>query len=583
MNKNKCTLCKERNGNTRCEGCNTLFCLPCMNKHHDELAQQFQLVMDARNEVKQTLDIHGLSALNEDSVAYLKKVNEWEQDMIQRIQAIAAKVRTDANEMMTKYMEDLCVRFQQLSDDVQEQQKQGSYFEDDIERMKIELTKLKNDIENIQTKVRVDYSKANQIDWDTLISIMQDEVTNEAKPTLTPDDTASNIVQVRVLNGNGASSTSAKFNFNQHADRFGRCTCSANYNNGLLSRGVCTECDRNSQLSTFPYSDDFYSSMQDTYSPRLDPSQTLLMHCPHCKNMAFMERIPNSFDYQYKNTSEMKCQLCNEKKGSTRCEGCDMLLCLVCMTTHQTELMEQFQQLLNMRNELKESSDLAEKVSQDQTKLSCFIEINRWEQDSIVHIREVANKIRSNITIIMTKNLEDIRTQLEQLSVTMQQQQKEENYLENELTKIKAQLTQLKETISHVNEKIHVVIANNINWDTLIHVMQDQDLIELDCNRNRLQYRRKDLSNNRITTNQHCFHERSAFRPTNTLRFNSNGFTPFRPITPVNLNETDASDSERTSPVLTNIVPVDKIVPMLTNSEQPFSWSTRIQNRQTNS
>ncbi|CAF1673084.1 unnamed protein product, partial [Adineta ricciae] len=229
----------------------------------------------------------------------------------------------------------------------------------------------------------------------------------------------------------------------------------------------------------------------------------------------------------------MKCQLCNEKKGSTRCEGCDMLLCLVCMTTHQTELMEQFQQLLNMRNELKESSDLAEKVSQDQTKLSCFIEINRWEQDSIVHIREVANKIRSNITIIMTKNLEDIRTQLEQLSVTMQQQQKEENYLENELAKIKTQLTQLKETISHVNEKIHVVIANNINWDTLIHVMQDQDLIELDCNRNRLQYRRKDLSNNRITTNQHCFHERSAFRPTNTLRFNSNGFTPFRPITPV--------------------------------------------------
>ncbi|CAF1193217.1 unnamed protein product, partial [Adineta ricciae] len=92
-----------------------------------------------------------------------------------------------------------------------------------------------------------------------------------------------------------------------------------------------------------------------------------------------------------------------------------------------------------------------------------------------------------------------------------------------------------------------------------------------------------DLSNNRITTNQHCFHERSAFRPTNTLRFNSNGFTPFRPITPVNLNETDASDSERTSPILTNIVPVDKIVPMLTNSEQPFSWSTRIQNRQTNS
>ncbi|CAF1673082.1 unnamed protein product, partial [Adineta ricciae] len=303
MNKIKCTLCKERNGNTRCEGCNTLFCLPCMNKHHDELAQQFQLVMDTRNEVKQTLDIHGLSTLDEKSVAYLKEINEWEQDMIQRIQTIAAKVRTDANETMTKYMEDLCVRFQQLSNDVQEQQKQGSYFEDDIERMKIELNKLKNDIENIQTKIRVDYSKANRIDWDTLISIKQDELTNEARSILTPDDTSSNIVQVPVLNSNAALSTSAKFNFYQHADRFSRSTCPTNYNNGLSSRSVRTECDRNSLLSTFPYSDDFDSSMQDTYSPRLNPNQALLMHCPHCKNITFMERIPNSFDYQ--------CTLCN--------------------------------------------------------------------------------------------------------------------------------------------------------------------------------------------------------------------------------------------------------------------------------
>ncbi len=53
----KCTSCNERNGNTRCEGCNTLFCLPCMNQHHEELAQQFQLLMDVRNEIKQSLDI----------------------------------------------------------------------------------------------------------------------------------------------------------------------------------------------------------------------------------------------------------------------------------------------------------------------------------------------------------------------------------------------------------------------------------------------------------------------------------------------------------------------------------------------
>ncbi|UJR13870.1 hypothetical protein I4U23_000878 [Adineta vaga] len=232
--------------------------------------------------------------------------------------------------------------------------------------------------------------------------------------------------------------------------------------------------------------------------------------------------------------------------------------------------MEQFQQLMNMRNELKESSDVAERISKDQNKLSCFIEVNQWEQETIVRIREIADRVRSNITLLMAKNLEDIQTQLEQLSITMQQQQKEENYLENELLKIKVQLNELKNTIAHVNGKVHVVTSDHINWDTLIYVMQDQDLSEHDDYRNIVQIGQKD-SINRATTNQQYNLDQS--------RFHSNNYIPFRPITPVNFVDNDSSSSERTSPISPNTVPVDRIVPLLPDSDQSFTRIRLARNR----
>ncbi|CAF3732960.1 unnamed protein product [Adineta steineri] len=174
----------------------------------------------------------------------------------------------------------------------------------------------------------------------------------------------------------------------------------------------------------------------------------------------------------------MKCVLCNEKKGITRCEGCGILVCLLCLDKHQKELIQQFQVLMDMRNELKESIDSAETKLKHENKLSCFIEINEWEQEMIKQIQAIAKRTRANIHEIMVKNIVQIRDQFEQLSTTMQQQQKEENYLENELDKVKVQLNQLKETISHINEKVHVKTSNNIDWNTLIHVINNEESIQ---------------------------------------------------------------------------------------------------------
>jgi len=151
-----------------------------MNKHHDELSQRFQLLMDVRNEIKQSLDITRSVSSNGKQVPCLIEIDKWEREMIQRIQQIAAKARTNANELMMKHMNEISDRFEQISVNMQQQEKAGGYLENDIERVKKQLDQLKNDIEHVNEKIQVDSTISNNIEWETLIYIVEDELPSKA-------------------------------------------------------------------------------------------------------------------------------------------------------------------------------------------------------------------------------------------------------------------------------------------------------------------------------------------------------------------------------------------------------------------
>jgi hypothetical protein len=155
-----------------------------MNKHHDELSQRFQLLMDVRNEIKQSLDITRSVSSNGKQVPCLIEIDKWEREMIQRIQQIAAKARTNANELMMKHMNEISDRFEQISVNMQQQEKEGGYLENDIERVKKQLDQLKNDIKHVNEKIQVDSTISNNIEWETLIYIVEDELPNKATSKL---------------------------------------------------------------------------------------------------------------------------------------------------------------------------------------------------------------------------------------------------------------------------------------------------------------------------------------------------------------------------------------------------------------
>ncbi len=172
----KCILCNERNGSTRCEGCQQLYCLPCMNKHHDELVHQFQLLTDIRNELKQSLDGSESTSKNNKEVVCIVEIDRWERESVQRIQDIARKARTNVNEIMTKNMAEMHRRFEQLSVDIQRRQKEGNYLETDIDSIKSQLEQLRNDIEYVTKKVHLDCTISENTEWDTLISVVDEDL-----------------------------------------------------------------------------------------------------------------------------------------------------------------------------------------------------------------------------------------------------------------------------------------------------------------------------------------------------------------------------------------------------------------------
>jgi cell division protein FtsB len=180
----KCTLCNERNGSTRCEGCQQLYCLPCMNKHHDELAQQFQSLTDARNELKQSINATESTSENNKEVPCIAEIDHWEQEIIQRIRNIAAKSRTTVNEIIAKNIAELQHRFEQISADIQQRQKDGNYLENDIDAIKTQLEQLRNDIEHVPKTIHVDSTVSTNTEWNTLIYVVEEDLPSKTTTKL---------------------------------------------------------------------------------------------------------------------------------------------------------------------------------------------------------------------------------------------------------------------------------------------------------------------------------------------------------------------------------------------------------------
>jgi hypothetical protein len=137
------------------------------------------------------------------------------------------------------------------------------------------------------------------------------------------------------------------------------------------------------------------------------------------------------------------------------------------MNEHHEMLLQQFQQLADVRNELKQAIDTTESTSQDE-ETSYMMKIDQWERDNIQRIQQAAAEFRTNIQHVMTASMAGVRSKLEDISTNMQQREKEGSCMEQDIAEVKNQLERLKDAIKHMNEKSLVKPSNRIDWSALI-------------------------------------------------------------------------------------------------------------------
>ena len=76
-------------------------------------------------------------------------------------------------------------------------------------------------------------------------------------------------------------------------------------------------------------------------------------------------------------------------------KGVNGYIVLSCISKHHDELAVEFELIVGIQKELKESFEIVQTNWQNGREYPCLNEINRWEEEAIDRIRQVAAKART--------------------------------------------------------------------------------------------------------------------------------------------------------------------------------------------
>lgn len=165
-----CIECRCQPSVASCNGCQRKFCHTCFNRHRDQLARDFDQIVDRRNELVGFIQTHIPNDLTDRS-AFFEGIDQWEGRMYAKIASVASKARDHVRKHLSNVKSDVEKEFKRLSDELQEKQKIGGYTERDLNLTEEQLTKLKEKIQRLKDDIRIDTTASEKISWDSLIIV----------------------------------------------------------------------------------------------------------------------------------------------------------------------------------------------------------------------------------------------------------------------------------------------------------------------------------------------------------------------------------------------------------------------------
>ncbi len=155
---------------------------------------------------------------------------------------------------------------------------------------------------------------------------------------------------------------------------------------------------------------------------------------------------------------------CGKKRAIAKCAGRSQEFCYNHFTDHHQELSKQFDEIEFNRNLFRQT--LTEQTN-DLKEHSLIQQINKWEEDSIINIQEIAKECRQILSQHVTKHIDQMEVRFAKLTDRLRQIREENDFNEKNLSKFNTTLNQLaKELDKHPDiliERDFGSFANNIS------------------------------------------------------------------------------------------------------------------------
>jgi hypothetical protein len=95
-------------------------------------------------------------------------------------------------------------------------------------------------------------------------------------------------------------------------------------------------------------------------------------------------------------STKAPCATCGDKSvGIFKCEGCSQIFCRKHVNEHRDVLSHQLDEIVLEHDTLQQT--IAEQNDQGNYRHSLFKQVDQWEKDSIMKIRQIADQARQQV------------------------------------------------------------------------------------------------------------------------------------------------------------------------------------------
>ncbi|CAF3006416.1 unnamed protein product [Rotaria sp. Silwood2] len=171
------------------------------------------------------------------------------------------------------------------------------------------------------------------------------------------------------------------------------------------------------------------------------------------------------------------CSICNKPSVKYFCIGCKKYFCPKDFKEHEQQLSVKFDnEIVRSHDELLDQIQKLEKSNY--LSLDLFAQIEEWKKITINKIEKAAERAHHELVELIDKQRIKITNQLEPITKEICCRREEQNFLENDIDRLKENINEIQKTLQQFilkdTNKTIIVDNDQIDWNRLIYIREEQ-------------------------------------------------------------------------------------------------------------